>query len=398
MRSLILVVSAFAIFAGLALVQGGPVISKETAEEWASKRNFGRQFVQYKANDLDGNIYYSCKKDDDYSPPKFVCYEQKCKTGLAFSDKKWGCTIVIGPIPSEAPITEVITADYYCYRTGNGPAGLYTQTYKKINLQNYYWYFNGAPVQFQCAPGTYFNDDQTVDPKYWCQCITCPPEIYQLCLTGSDLIFTKNFKNPALENGIFFDSQSVGLVPDPKGIRGTVGQFDGSSSNIEVAYFQNNDFNQFNLNISFYRDTAGNSGPQGIFYDGGKASPDSPPDVVQDLAPPAIYIISTGPSTLAAGIYIETEAGDRYQYSLSASELNVDDWNDVKLKFDGRSSPGVLQLSVNGVVTSVSTAKGSTVANKIAALFGQSFDLVSYSTPYYFQGLLDNIAFYRVAL
>lgn len=406
MRSFILVVSAFAIFAGPALVQGTPYVnSVSSAQVWASRRNFAREFVQYKANDDDGQIYYSCKRVDydDDTPPDFVCYEQKCKAGLEFSDKTWGCTIVIDPAP-EPLITEVITEEPggYCYRRGNGQAGVYTQKYRKNpdNDYSYFWVVDGAEVLFDCPPGTYFNDKQDVDPIWWCQCILCPYD----CLRGSDLIFTKDFKHPALEKGIYFNSKSVSLVDDGPD-HGIVGQFDGISSSIEVPFFQNNDFNQFFLNISFKRDSGSGSGPQGLFYDGNRRNPpvDTPPLPVEDMAPPAIYVVSTSPTELVAGVCLDDggAAGSYPVYQIPVSGLSAGVWNEVKLRFDGRSSPAVLELSVNGVIYSYTSSvipAGSTVGNKFAALVGAGYDLQTYESQQFFAGRLDNIAFYRAAI
>ena len=55
----------------------------------------------------------------------------------------------------------------YCQRTGNGPAGVYTQQYRSGDDQvSYYWVVFGTELLFPCPPGTYFDF-----PK--CQCLAC---------------------------------------------------------------------------------------------------------------------------------------------------------------------------------------------------------------------------------
>jgi hypothetical protein len=78
-----------------------------------------------------------------------------------------------------------------------------------------------------------------------------------------------------------------------------VAQFNGASSNIEVPYFQNNEFSQFTFAASFKRFSS--SGPQGILYNGGNPS-------VSDYVPPSIYIYSLSDSEVVAGI--RTTDGD----------------------------------------------------------------------------------------
>lgn len=59
-----------------------------------------------------------------------------------------------------------------CYRSGNGPAGLYTQQYQVVtgDVTSYYWIVNGQQILMHCPPGTYFDCAQ-------CQCVLCVPGI-----------------------------------------------------------------------------------------------------------------------------------------------------------------------------------------------------------------------------
>jgi hypothetical protein len=116
---------------------------------------------------------------------------------------------------------------------------------------------------------------------------------------ASNRVFTLNFDNSAYQNGIYFDIDSAVSIVYDADASSLVAQFNGASSDIEVPFFQNNEFSQFTFAASFKRFSS--SGPQGILYNGGNPS-------VSDYVPPSIYIYSLSDSEVVAGI--KTTDGD----------------------------------------------------------------------------------------
>jgi hypothetical protein len=87
---------------------------------------------------------------------------------------------------------------------------------------------------------------------------------------------------------------------DPSGVlssnshSGVSLQLDGVQTDIEVPFFQNNEFSEFRFNGFFYRDSSIPTGEEGILFNGNSpASGDWPA---------TIYIISTDLNTVTAGI------------------------------------------------------------------------------------------------
>jgi hypothetical protein len=74
---------------------------------------------------------------------------------------------------------------------------------------------------------------------------------------ASKRVFTLDFDNVAYQNGIYLDASadSIQYVSDPEG-SGKSAQFDGASD-IEVPYFQNNEFRQFTLALKFKQAAGG---------------------------------------------------------------------------------------------------------------------------------------------
>jgi hypothetical protein len=109
-------------------------------------------------------------------------------------------------------------------------------------------------------------------------------------------VFTLDFDGIGSEQGIFYDVDPSGVLSSDS-INGVSLQLDGVATNIEVPYFQNNEFSQFKFDGYFKRDSSGGADEQGILFNGN--SPQS-----RDW-PASIYVISTGPNSLKAGIVTE---------------------------------------------------------------------------------------------
>jgi hypothetical protein len=337
------------------------------AVQACSQLNFNRNYIQYTGNPCDASTFYQCEK----TKTGFVAYLQNCKPCLEWSSQTWSCSIRNNNnCPTEVPITEVITNDQvYCQRTGNGPAGVYTQQYRPgAGLVTFFWVVFGQDLEFPCPPGTYFNFDQ-------CQCIACYPG--GPCAGSNPRVFTLDFDGQGSEQGIYYDVDPSGVLSS-NSHSGVSLQLDGVQTDIEVPFFQNNEFSEFRFNGFFYRDPSGGAGDQGILFNGNSpASGDWPA---------SIYVISTGPNTVTAGIITEVD-----HYSISSTNAVANAWNEVTLRYDGVT----LSLAVNGESPIPTAASGTTLRTKSPLLFGKSFD--ANGVAHYFKGNLDSLSWYRVA-
>ena len=106
-------------------------------------------------------------------------------------------------------------------------------------------------------------------------------------------VFTFDFDGKGSENGIYYVVDKSGVLSEDS-ISGVSLQLDGVSTNIEVPFFQNNEFSQFKFDGYFKRDSDGGEGQQGILFHG--ASPQF------DCWPASVYVISTSSTSLRAGI------------------------------------------------------------------------------------------------
>jgi hypothetical protein len=95
-------------------------------------------------------------------------------------------------------------------------------------------------------------------------------------------------------------SESLQYVSDPQG-SGKSAKFDGASD-IEVPYFQNNEFRQFTLALKFKK-AAGSASNQGLVSNGGNPAGGS------DFDPPSIYL-SIKNGYLVAGIITDDGAAE----------------------------------------------------------------------------------------
>jgi hypothetical protein len=370
MKSLIFVISALAIFAGTASAQFNPVA-------WAQSRDYSRNFVQYVANPYNKTEFYQCEKVRG----AIKCYLQACHKCFEFSDDLWTCVQVsyVDCLPTEAPITEIITyGGGWCYVKGNGAAGLYEQAFKVGSVRwKYIWDIGGGTeVEMSCPPGTYFNFTE-------CRCLWCDGNG---CAGFSNRVFTLDFDTLSLRNGIYFDvDPAVELVEI--GSR-HLPKFNGVSANIEVPFFQNNEFREFTFTVKFYRDSAGSTGEQGILYNGGKGT-----QYTEDFYPASIYVLSLNPNQVKAGIRAVGENNVVNTFNIiSSAVVSTNQWVEVIFRYNGTS----LDLWVNGVYDTT-PASGVTERLKDDLKFGQSYDFVS-QAPYFFQGILDSPTWYRTAV
>jgi hypothetical protein len=108
---------------------------------------------------------------------------------------------------------------------------------------------------------------------------------------ASKRVFTLDFDNVAYQNGIYLDADdSISYVSDSDG-SGKSAYFDGASD-IEVPYFQNNEFRQFTLALRFKQE-AGGTVMQGLASNGG--SPQA-----EDFSPASIFVLISN-RVVAAG-------------------------------------------------------------------------------------------------
>jgi hypothetical protein len=366
MRSLIFIISAIAVFRGAAADSGSDCTYDPIPA--CEKRNFGKNFVQYTGNPCNPSSFYKCEKVRG----DVIAHLQLCKPCLDWSDDTWGCTIRNGKPcePTEAPITEVISqVDQYCQRTGNGPAGVYTQQYRTgEDDTKYYWVVFGQELLFPCPPGTYF----AFTP---CKCIACNGRLP--CAGYNPRVFTLDFDGKGSEGGIYYVVDESGVLSSDS-ISGVSLQFNGESTDIEVPFFQNNEFSEFKFDGYFKRDSAGGDGEQGILFNG--ASPQV------DCWPGSIFVISSSPTSLRAGIV--TDAGS-FEIG-STAEIAADEWTRVTLSYNGT----LLSLTVNGRKDST-PASGTTLRTKCNLYFGKSYDVSG--VEHFFSGKLDDLSWYRVA-
>jgi hypothetical protein len=106
-------------------------------------------------------------------------------------------------------------------------------------------------------------------------------------------VFTLDFDGKGSEQGIYYDVDPSGVLSTDS-VSGVSLQLDGVQTNIEVPFFQNNEFSEFKFDGYFKRDSSAGEGEQGILFNGNSpASGDWPA---------SIYVISTGTHSLRAGI------------------------------------------------------------------------------------------------
>jgi len=353
------------------------------AIEACRKCDYSRSYVMYVRDECNYNEYFSCEKTKGY----ITAHRQKCPVCLHFSNKDMGCTIRTGLCPPETPITEIIFGDeVYCYRYGNGPQGDYLQQYAEVldvESQRYiyfYWIVNEFPMKFRCAAGTYFNFGE-------CKCVHCVED--KPCAWDLDTkVFTLNFDNNGGERGTWYNADATcSVVLD--NLRNTHElRMPGAPCNIEMPYFQNNEFSAFTLCGWFRADASNLGNEQGLAFDGG-----APGD---DCHPGSIYIILTSGNQINGGIV--TTVGPAGSYDLTVSPvIEADRDYEVCLRYTGSR----LDLAVYDVATQVQTstfveASGVTVRNKCNMMFGSNFD--DYGVQHFFVGLIDDWSFYRSAL
>ena len=118
---------------------------------------------------------------------------------------------------------------------------------------------------------------------------------------SSPRVFTLDFDGKGSENGIYYVLDKSGVLSDDS-ISGVSLQLDGVSTNIEVPFFQNNEFSQFKFDGYFKRNSAGGEGEQGILFNG--ASPQV------GCWPASVYVISTSSTSLRAGIVTDVGSFD----------------------------------------------------------------------------------------
>lgn len=371
MKTLLCVISALALFAGYAAGQF-PI-------DWCQQRDLSRNFVQYVANPNNKTEYYQCEKVRG----KVVAYKQSCQRCFEFSDDLWTCTFVGGiDCPTEAPITEIITYDLtWCYVKGNGPAGLYLQPFRPSpnGIGKYIWDIGGgAEVEMPCPEGTYFSFDP-------CRCIWCDDTV--TCPDNhNNRVFTLDFDNKGSENGIYYNSAGSNLLSSINFSPQYSLQLNGISGDLEVPFFQNNEFREFTFIGHFYRFSGYSSGEEGILYNGGK-----PVAEVPEFRPPSIYVLSTSPTQLKVGI--RNDKNEVFEFT-SSTVVAEDQWVSLILRYNGKK----LELWVNSYDNYESIdASGVTDRLKDDLKFGLSYDAAT-GYPYRFKGLLDDLSWYRVAI
>jgi len=346
--------------------------------------DYSRSYVQYVANDCNCTEYYSCEK----TRGGITAHKQACQTCLCFSKDTWGCTIRNElQCPTEAPITEQIyQEDSYCYRYGNGPQGDYLQQYSEVldpasdRYIYYYWIVNNFPMKFRCGAGTYFDISQ-------CQCVPCVVGI-PCALDFDTKALCLDFDNDGAERGVWYNQDATCLVVHDAARSTNELQLPGPPCNVEIPYFQNNEFSAFTLCGWFRADASNLGNEQGLAYNGG-----APGD---DCHPGSIYIILTSGNRINGGIV--TTVGPPGTYDLTVSTvIQAGRDYEVCLRYTGSN----LDLAVYDVATQISTstsvaASGVTLKNKCNMMIGSSFD--DYAIEHFFVGLIDNICFYRSAL
>lgn len=347
---------------------------------------YQESYNQYTVNKCNPNIYYHC----EMTRGSITAHKQYCPKCFGFSKDTWGCTIRdkdCTPDVQELFTERIRHWGDYCYRYAIGPEGEYRQNYRVVTdatltapfnpLLYYYWCVNGFDYLMPCPDETYF-DVET------CQCQICYRDGPVWPCTHSDKkVFCLSFDNDGAERGIWYNQDSsASLNSWSHAGAGRSLHLPGSPADVEVPYFQNNEFSQFKLCGWF--ETANPNADQGLAFNGGKPGDDCYPGSIEisliggqvfgeiktDSASPFAAYSLTNPLTIAAGTWYEA----CLTYNGNTLELSVHE--------DGQKE------------TTVSTkASGVTKRNKCNLMFGANFD--GLGNQNFFNGNVDDLCFWR---
>lgn len=339
--------------------------------------DFSRSYVQYARNECNCTEYYSCEKTRGV----ITAHKQTCARCLCFSDTTWGCTEYNSEVegcPQETPITEEIWhQSRRCFRYGNGPSGLYLQEYEEAADPHreiaYNWIVNNYPVEMPCPPGTWFNFQE-------CKCINCDGHIP--CAGHNPIQFTLDFEDWFNANKrTWYAPHSTCSVFPPVDDRTSnhVLVLNGNGCDLEIPYFQKNEFSEFTFCGEFKRDVSGRAG---LVFDGGMQPGDD--------CLPSIFIILGSDNRVFGGFH------NSYHDTFSVTHPLVTDagtWYRVCLRYSG-SYVDLYLAEQNSAGTSVSTAaNGNTRMNRCNMVIGA--EVWTSGESYYFRGQMDNWCFSR---
>jgi hypothetical protein len=201
-------------------------------------------------------------------------------------------------------------------------------------------------------------------------------------------VFTLNFDNNGGERGIWYNADaSCSVVPHGQADNKAL-QMPGSPCNIEIPFFQNNEFPEFTLSGWFRAGGSSGGNEQGLVYNGGALG--------DDCHPGTIYIILTSGDRINGGIVTGDAPAGTYDLTVDTEIQKNKDYK-VCLRYTGSR----LDLAVFDVENQISTtatvpATGRTLKNKCNMMFGSSFD--DSGVANYFVGLIDDWSFYRTAV
>jgi hypothetical protein len=248
-------------------------------EDACNKCPFDRNWVQYVADDCDPNFYYSCYKIDGV----IHYYRQQCDIRHHFSNYDWSCSIQTTTCPTNPPpvIVPIPT----------------------VPDQPDFW---SIDFDKDWRETTYYNTEKSCHlyevGKFW------PP---------SDLTQTGLHTN------------GLGLVSH------------GFPCNIEVPYFQNNQFRQFTLCGMFKWFNGYGSIEMGLAFNGYK----------WECSPGSIRIHKTaGTDQIQASVTVESIPYNRTTTTiLHPNSVDPEKWHKVCLRFDGSANGKSLELSVDDI-------------------------------------------------
>jgi hypothetical protein len=201
-------------------------------------------------------------------------------------------------------------------------------------------------------------------------------------------VFTLNFDNNGAERGTWYNADSSCSVVRDDNRNTNELQMSGSPCNIEMPFFQNNEFPEFTLYGWFRADQSGHGQERGLVYNGGALG--------DDCHPGTIYITLTSGDRINGGIVTGDAPAGTFDVTVDKEILAGKDY-EVCLIYTGSRLDLAVYDPVNRRSTSTSVpAKGRTLKNKCNMMFGSNFD--DSGVRHFFEGRIDDLSFYRTAL
>jgi hypothetical protein len=295
-------------------------------QDACNKCPFDRSWVQYVADACDPHYYYSCYKVDDV----INYHRQECDPCFHFSNKDWACSIRVlaAPCPTNAP-----------------------------------------PVIVPIPPAGDKPDFWSIDfDKDWRE------TVYYDTSSWCHLWPVGQFWSPNDVTYKGLHTYGTGLVSY------------GFPCNVEVPYFQNNQFRQFTLCGMFYWFGWYGSIEMGLAYNG----------YAWECSPGSIKIRKiAGTDQIEASVTVESIRGNRTNTTITHPNSAAPyQWHKVCLKFDGDGKS--LQLSVDDISVRKTGRglAGLTVAKKCNLRLGEVIDTSGGSyNVYSLRGAMDTWSF-----